>query len=330
MVVGWIGIDGFLAGYRLSRCGFGSRSRSATANVDANGPYRESLFGSKQYCPWLARGCPGGPLGFCSFARYSHTAVRISNDTTLTVEAVDRNNVVSDTYTVVRANPSATPTATPTVTWTPAPTLTPTYSATMISSTTPTPTVSPTATFSPSAAWSATAVPQRNRNCDTVANPEQYPFAKFHGTVDTNRDRNFVRREHQYFLADPDVVFHPHVDAGANRRRGRLRRRPRARCRRHKHLAQPPRQPSLPPQRIRRVVPRPRPVARRPRLRSRSLRPQRWYQVRHRRLLRHAVPVPHQETPVPREAGRQPGIAFWSSLFPNRRVANAPGSPSPT
>ncbi len=159
--------------------GGGGATLDSAALVDANGPYRQPLFGSKTYCPWLAQSCPGGPSNYCSFARYQHMAVRITGDETLTVEAVDRNNVVFDTFVVVKPNPTATGTATPTSTSTPAltptpspsftpppsatPTTTATYTATSTSTSTATlaPSTSPTRspTHTPSATTTATSVP---------------------------------------------------------------------------------------------------------------------------------------------------------------------------
>ena len=80
--------------------GGGGAPLESPANVDSGGPYRQPLFGSKTYCPWLAQECPGGPSNYCSFARYSYVEVRIRNDSPLVLKAVDRNNSVFDTLTI--------------------------------------------------------------------------------------------------------------------------------------------------------------------------------------------------------------------------------------
>ncbi|GIW46016.1 MAG: hypothetical protein KatS3mg077_3298 [Candidatus Binatia bacterium] len=159
--------------------GGGGATLDSPANVDANGPYRQPLFGSKTYCPWLAQNCPGGPSGYCSFARYQHTAVRITNNTTLTLEAVDRNNVVFDTLVIVKQDPTATRTSTPTATVTPPPSPTPTPSYTAPPSATPTnsPTISPTNSPTFTATWTSSSTPTTSASATPSQTATRTPSA---------------------------------------------------------------------------------------------------------------------------------------------------------
>ncbi|MEW6271651.1 MAG: fibronectin type III domain-containing protein [Thermodesulfobacteriota bacterium] len=101
VVGGGAGSDGLTTVYVMS--GGGGKTLDAAASSDSGGAYRDPLFGSKSYCPWLANDCPNGVGGqWCSFARYQHTEVRIENNDTLTVTAVDQNDQVFDVFTLVK------------------------------------------------------------------------------------------------------------------------------------------------------------------------------------------------------------------------------------
>lgn len=169
--------------------GGGGATLDADAKIDGSGnPYRQPFFFSpKEDCYWLAHSCPAGPGGYCSFDRYQYTSVVISGDT-MTLQAIDNNGSVFDTYAITKvvAPPTATPTATPlpptptatassTITLTPSATgtatgtrtptatgtSTPTASDTPTPEDTPTPTSSSTRTVTPSvtATFTATGTP---------------------------------------------------------------------------------------------------------------------------------------------------------------------------
>ncbi|HYB98965.1 MAG TPA: fibronectin type III domain-containing protein [Candidatus Limnocylindrales bacterium] len=77
--------------------GAGGQTLDSAANSDGGGPYRQPVFGSKTYCNWMANNCPNGVGGqYCSFARFQHVEVRIANNTTMTMKAIDQNNAVFD------------------------------------------------------------------------------------------------------------------------------------------------------------------------------------------------------------------------------------------
>ncbi|HZR80957.1 MAG TPA: fibronectin type III domain-containing protein [Candidatus Binatia bacterium] len=95
------GGDGLKTRYIMS--GGGGKTLDSAANADGGGPYRQPLFGSKSYCPWIANDCANGVAGqYCSFAVYQHLEIRIQNDTTLTGQAVNQSNQVFDQFTIVK------------------------------------------------------------------------------------------------------------------------------------------------------------------------------------------------------------------------------------
>ena len=99
LVGGGNGSDGLGTTYIMT--GGGGASLDGAANVDGGGPYRQPLFGSKTYCPWLDNDCPNGAGGqYCSFSRYQHAEVRIANNSILTVQAVDQNDAVFDEFVI--------------------------------------------------------------------------------------------------------------------------------------------------------------------------------------------------------------------------------------
>ena len=101
LVGGGSGSDGLGTIYVMS--GGGGASLDGAASVDAGGPYRQPLFGSKTYCPWLSNQCPSGAGGqYCSFSRFQHTDVRIQNDSVLTVTAIDQTNTTFDQFTITK------------------------------------------------------------------------------------------------------------------------------------------------------------------------------------------------------------------------------------
>ena len=137
------GGDGLGTTYIMT--GGGGASLDSAAKIDGAGnPYRQPFepFGSRTYCPFLAHNCPGGPNNYCSFARYHHTAVRITANNTLVVQAIDNNGFVFDTFAISKAPPTATPTATASPTA--FPTDTPTFTPTPLASSTPTRTATST------------------------------------------------------------------------------------------------------------------------------------------------------------------------------------------
>lgn len=154
------GSDGKGTVYIMS--GGGGASLDDRAKINGSGlPYRQPFFFSPvESCYWLANGCPGGPNGYCSFDRYSYASVTISGDT-LTVQGIDNNGTVFDTYTVTKAEPTATPTPTstplpPTETATPTATGTDTATPTETHTATATPTPADTATFTATATGTST------------------------------------------------------------------------------------------------------------------------------------------------------------------------------
>lgn len=100
---GGSGSDGL--GTRYIMTGGGGENLDSAANSDGGGAYRQPLFGSKSYCPWLSNTCPSGVGGqYCSFARFQHAEVRIVNNTTLTLRAIDENDNVFDTLTITKTS----------------------------------------------------------------------------------------------------------------------------------------------------------------------------------------------------------------------------------
>ncbi|HYD47940.1 MAG TPA: metallophosphoesterase family protein, partial [Terriglobales bacterium] len=167
---GGSGSDGLGTYYVLT--GGGGASLDDNASADGGGPYRQPLFGSKTYCPFLANNCPGGPGGgYCSLDVYQYARAEIVDNQVLTVEAVNTGGNVFDTLVIDKApTPTATPTHTvtrtptqtptlspnPTDTVTATPSVTPTETATVLPSETPTETPTQTWTSSPTATFSAT------------------------------------------------------------------------------------------------------------------------------------------------------------------------------
>ena len=101
LVGGAAGSDGLKTIYVMT--GAGGKTLDSPASSDSGGPYRQPLFGSKSYCPWLSNECPGGVGGqYCSFATFSHTAVEIVDNDTLTVTTIDQSNNVLDEFTVTK------------------------------------------------------------------------------------------------------------------------------------------------------------------------------------------------------------------------------------
>ena len=101
LVGGGSGSDGLKTIYVMT--GAGGKTLDSAASSDSGGPYRQPLFGSKSYCPWLSNECPGGVGGqYCSFATFSHTEVEIVDNSTLTVSTIDQSNNVLDAFTVTR------------------------------------------------------------------------------------------------------------------------------------------------------------------------------------------------------------------------------------
>lgn len=148
--------------------GGGGQTLDANANVHNGHPYRQPTFlHPHEDCYWLANNCAGTDAApFCSFDVFSYTKIRIVNNTTLTLQAIDQNGNVFDTFSLVKTDPP-TPTATPTRTNTATPTGTVTQTATrtvtrtltVTSTATPTPTNTPVHTSTRTATVTATSTP---------------------------------------------------------------------------------------------------------------------------------------------------------------------------
>ncbi len=156
------GSDG--RGTRYIMTGGGGSSLDGACSSDGGGAYRSPPFGSKSYCPWVSNTCANGVGGqYCSFSKFQHVAVRIVNNTTLTMQAIDNNNAVFDTLTIVKSNATPTMTATSTFTSTPTPTSTDTPLPTATFTFTPTSTITntplPTATATSTPTPPSTATP---------------------------------------------------------------------------------------------------------------------------------------------------------------------------
>jgi Calcineurin-like phosphoesterase/Purple acid Phosphatase, N-terminal domain len=103
LVGGGSGSDGLGTIYVMT--GGGGKTLDGAANVDGGGPYRQPLFGSKTYCPWLSNQCPNGVGGqYCSFSTFHHTDVRIQGNATLTVRAINQSNQVFDQFSIVKSS----------------------------------------------------------------------------------------------------------------------------------------------------------------------------------------------------------------------------------
>ena len=205
--IGSTGQDGLGTTYIMT--GGGGATLDGEAAVDSGGPFRQPLFGSRTNCYWLANGCSGtSSAPWCSFARFHYTSVRLSLDTTLTVNAIDENNNIFDTFTITKgvvtttttttsttSTTSTTTTAPPTTssttttsttttstTTTAPPTTTTSSTTTTVSTTTTAPsttsttsttTTSTTATTAPCPDADADGVCDANDNCPQVANADQ-------------------------------------------------------------------------------------------------------------------------------------------------------------
>ena len=108
-VGGGAGPDGKTTYYIMT--GGGGKTLDGDADVDDGGANASGLLRSSEDCYWLEDGCPGGPtnpspppaLGpYCSFSRFHHTDVRIVGNDTLTVRAIDQNNVQFDQFVIVK------------------------------------------------------------------------------------------------------------------------------------------------------------------------------------------------------------------------------------
>src|SRR5205823_2834466 len=139
--------------------------------------YRQPFLGSKTICYWLANDCTNGPSGtnFCSFATFSYTSVRLSLDTTLTVNAIDEFGNTFDTFTITK-----TPVTTTSITTTTTTTTTTTEPPTTTTSTTTTTTAPPTTTTT----TTTTAPPTTTSTTTTTLPP--CPDADGDGVCDTS------------------------------------------------------------------------------------------------------------------------------------------------
>jgi len=170
---GTAGADGRSTIYVMT--GGGGATLDNDANVDASGPYRKPFFFSpREDCYWLASGCSGGPSSgggpsYCSFERYSYTAVRLVGNTTLTVSTIDRNDVVIDSFSIVRSTPTTTTTTTATTTTTSSTTTTTTTTSTTAPPTTTTSTTTTTAPPPPTTTTSTTAPPTTTTSTTTTS-----------------------------------------------------------------------------------------------------------------------------------------------------------------
>ena len=190
--IGSTGQDGLGTTYIMT--GGGGATLDGEAAVDSGGPFRQPLFGSRTNCYWLANGCSGtSSAPWCSFARFHYTSVRLSLDTTLTVNAIDENNNIFDTFTITKgvatttsttttSTTSTTSTTTTSTTTTAPPTTTTSSTTTTVSTTTTAPsttsttsttTTSTTATTAPCPDADADGVCDANDNCPQVANADQ-------------------------------------------------------------------------------------------------------------------------------------------------------------
>src|SRR5512143_3358717 len=110
---GSAGSDGLGTVYIMT--GGGGATLDQKAKIDGSGnPYRQPFFFSpKENCYWLSHTCPSGPGGYCSYDNYQYTSVVISGDT-LTLQAIDNNGTVFDSYMITKSVSGATPTPTAT------------------------------------------------------------------------------------------------------------------------------------------------------------------------------------------------------------------------
>src|SRR4029077_6599621 len=102
---GGAGSDGKSTRYIMT--GGGGKTLDSACSVDGGGAYGGGFTHSKEYCPWLATGCPGGPSGsgfgpYRSFATFHHSEIRIVGNTTLTLRAIDESNNQFDTMIITK------------------------------------------------------------------------------------------------------------------------------------------------------------------------------------------------------------------------------------
>ncbi|MDX2170604.1 MAG: metallophosphoesterase, partial [Deltaproteobacteria bacterium] len=179
------GSDGLGTTYIMT--GGGGATLDDAAKIDGNGqPYRQPFFFSpKEICYWLDDDCPLGPSGYCSFKRYQYSSITISGNT-LTLQAIDNNNTVFDTFTINKAasTPTPTPTATPqlatasaTASATPTRTATQTPTASATATRTATPTLTETATPAETATPTDTASATRTATVTPTASQTRTPTA---------------------------------------------------------------------------------------------------------------------------------------------------------
>lgn len=187
------GTDGRSSIYVMT--GGGGATLDDAAMGDGTGPFRKPFFFStRENCYWLQNGCPGGVSAagdtYCSYKRFSYTAVRLVNDTTLTVDTIDRSDVLFDTFTIVKGTPPTTSTSTTSTTSTSTSSSSTTSTSTTTSSTSSTSplpsttsTSAPVSTTSTSTSTTTTTVPcpdgdgdgvcDADDNCVSAANPAQ-------------------------------------------------------------------------------------------------------------------------------------------------------------
>ena len=101
VVGGAHGSDGLGTVYVMT--GGGGAALDGAAQVDSGGPYGQGFTHPKEYCPWLSTQCPNGVNGqYCSFSRYQHMDVRISNDSALTVKSVADDGSTLDQFVIAK------------------------------------------------------------------------------------------------------------------------------------------------------------------------------------------------------------------------------------
>ncbi|MBI3782689.1 MAG: metallophosphoesterase [Deltaproteobacteria bacterium] len=172
------GSDGLGTYYILT--GGGGSSLDGAASLSGGVPTR-----SGSSCYWLANTCPSGPGGYCSFSKYHHIALNITNNNVLQMQAIDNNNLVFDSFSITKgaAAPTSTPTATQTFTSTPSPSYTPTDTPTatpsdtpvLIATDTPTSTSTNTETATNTPTTTATPTPTATPTSTNTETPSSTP-----------------------------------------------------------------------------------------------------------------------------------------------------------
>jgi len=153
--------------------GGGGASLDGAASLSGGNPVRNGIFSSEN-CYWLANGCSGtSSAPWCSFSRFSYTSVRITNNTTMTLQAIDNSATIFDTLTISKALPTATATATATRTATPTVTRTNTFTPTE----TPVDTETETPTETPEALATATDTETPQPSVTPTETPTHTPTA---------------------------------------------------------------------------------------------------------------------------------------------------------